>query len=347
VGRAMRHRGTEQQRAQENNNGSVSLSLCLGIFSAWAMALACPADGQVIRTTDGSGVGLGFIKDDPKKTREAIRRSCARRLDAAEKHLAAGKPVPAWQSLKSAKGVLVDTAHAKRWLKLAAQVNRSGQPIVKDADDAYERGEYAAARSAYRRAASGYAGLPVGKYARQKLRELEKDPAVRAARLEAQAKRMFALVEGALARQRKLLAAKAAKAAASGKRATSRATSRPAEKKSDLDILKTLDDEAFMDAVEQLERIVKTCRPAPTALKAAGWLEKINADPATKARIARLRVARKARQDFATAEAYRKGGMLAKAAKFYRKIVKTYPGSTAAFEAGKRLAAVETILKNR
>ncbi len=298
----------------------------------------------MVRTVGGSRVGMGEIREDPKVTLEAMRLRCKRYLDAAETLLTDDKPVRAWLSLKMAKGIRTSKAQTERWLGLVRRVNTAGQAVLKDANDAYERGDYAAALSGYRKAASGYAGLPVGTYARGKLREMKNDPAVRAARLEAQAAKMFALVEGTIARQRKRLAARAS---AAGKTATSRPTSRPAPPVGDLEVLKTLDDEAFMDEVERLELMVKTCRPAPTALKAAGWLDKLKAEPGGEARLARLRLSRKARQDLAAADAYRKAGMRAKAAALYRMIVKDYPGTPAGLEAGKRLAAVETRLKNR
>lgn len=69
------------------------------------------------------------------------------------------------------------------------------------------RGDYAAALKGYRGAASGYAGLPVGTYARGRLRELKNDPSVRSAMPEARAAEMFALVQGATAGQRRRLAA--------------------------------------------------------------------------------------------------------------------------------------------
>ena len=335
---------TGQQGAKRSDRASLGPRRRVWVIAACVLAAFGPASGQVVRTSRGPRTGMGVIKKDPKLALEAMRLRCERYLDAAEDLLTDDKPVRAWQSLKLAKGILTDKAQAKRWLGLAVRVNTAGQAVVKDANEAYERGDYAAALSGYRRAASGYAGLPVGTNARGKLRELKNDPSVRAARLEAQAAKMLALVEGTIARQRKRLAARAA---AAGKTATSRPTTRPAPPVSDLEVLKTLDDEAFMDEVDRLELIVKTCRPAPTALKAAAWLDKLKADSAGKARIARLRLARKARQDLAAADAYRKAGMRARSAALYRKIAKAYPGTPAGLEAGKRLAAVETRLKNR
>lgn len=335
---------TGQQGARRSDRGSLGPRRGAWLIAACVLAACWPAGGQVVSTGGGSGVGMGFVKEDPKLTLEAMRLRCKRYMDAAEDLLTDDKPVRAWQSLKMAKGVLANNAQAKRWMGLAVRANTAGQAVLKDANEAYERADYAAALSGYRKAASGYAGLPVGKYARGKLRELKNDPSVRAARLEAQAAKMFALVEGAIARQRKRLAARAA---AAGKTATSRPTSRPAPPVSDPDVLKTLGDEAFMDEVERLELIVKTCRPAPTALKAAGLLDKLKAGAAGEARIARLRLTRKARQDLGAADAYRKAGMRAKAAALYRKIAKAYPGTPAGLEARKRLAAVETRLKSR
>ena len=335
---------TGQQGAKRGDRASLRPRRRAWVIAACVLAAFGPAGGQVVGTTGGPRVGMGAVKKDPKLTLESMRLRCERYLDAAVTSLADDKPVRAWQSLKMAKGILADNAQAKRWLGLVRQVNTAGQAALKDANEAYERGDYAAALSGYRKAASGYAGLPVGTYARGKLRELKDDPSVRAARLEAQAAKMFALVEGSIARQRKRLAARAS---AAGKTATSRPSSRPAPPVSDLEVLKTLDDEAFMDEVDRLELIVKTCRPAPTALKAAGLLDKLKADAAGKARISRLRLARKARQDLGAADAYRKAGMRAKAAELYRKIAKDYPGTPAGLEAGKRLAAVETRLESR
>ena len=318
--------------------------LCLVIMLAGCVLPAAPTRGQIRTGDSGTGATMGPVKEDPKKTAEAIRRRCNLHMDKAAGLLAQGEYTKAWKALRRAESLLINKQLAQRWAKMATRLNTIAQAAAQLAEQLYQQGQYQAAVKAYRKLTAGYAGLPAAKAARQRLKAIESDPAVRGALKEQQAKKMFQMVQEMLQRQRRRLAKEDTTPPAPA--ATAPAKEKPAQQLSDVAVLKSLDDEGFLQAVGHLARLVKACEPAPTALKAAEWLKQLAADPQAQARLARLRQAREAQQELARANAYHKAGMIAKAAELYREIIAKYPGSAVASQAAKHLGALTAAADN-
>lgn len=112
----------------------------------------------------------------------------------------------------------------------------------------------------------------------------------------------------------------------------------------DAKTIAALDDERLIRVVDSLENLLKVCSGAPTAEKVAGMLKQLNADPGTKARLARARRVRKAEQALRMAETYHKADLLKKAAELYRQVMKQFPGSPQAAKAAAQLRTLEATL---
>ncbi len=320
-----------------------TVSMSLAALVAAALLWAAPARAQRIRTGDsGTGVGIGPIEEDPRKQLEALRRRCAAKLESVRQDMANGKYVAAWQTLRATNGLMVWSEQAREWKSLANRVHKVAISDFEQAEKLYAQEDYAAALKAFRQVFVSYGGLPVAKVARQKRQAAEKLPEVRAALLEGQARKMFSIVAEAIAQRRKQLAAKRPAVEPDPEGPTTRPA---AEEPPDLEIIKTLDDEKLLRAVGHLRQIVKVCHPAPTALKAAEWVGRLDADPAMKDRLARLRKETRARQDLAKADAYRNAGLHAKAGAMYREILDKHRGSEVALEAARLLGIVDARAK--
>ncbi|GAG21957.1 unnamed protein product, partial [marine sediment metagenome] len=82
VGRAMPQAATGQQGARRRDRASLGARRRAWVIAACVLAACWPAGGQVVRAADGSRVGMGEIREDPKVTLEAMRLRCKRYLDA-------------------------------------------------------------------------------------------------------------------------------------------------------------------------------------------------------------------------------------------------------------------------
>jgi tetratricopeptide (TPR) repeat protein len=323
----------------------------LAVLAAPAVAAA-----QSVRTGDsGSGSSVGVIEEDPRKEIDRMRQGALRHMGQAEKHMLKGRTAAAWASLRSARTLLVDKALAQRWSDMATTVHREVTGMLEEADAAFRRAEYVEAIEAYEQINRSFGGLPMAKTARRRLEDAKEDPSVQAAMKEGRAVTMFAGVDRLIQRQRRKLAdAQAESSGRAGPTATAPAT-RPAEKPlpekiaamKPLDVIRSMDDEHFLDAVGRLERLAKACKPAPTALKAADWVARLRKDKATNARIARLRQGKQAENDLARAEMYDKAGMLRKAAELYEQVVKDHPESPLAAKASRRLGRIKAKMAKR
>ena len=305
-------------------------------------AVVAPAFAQRVITRRGDTVITRETKDtrpDPEAVRAGMRRRCIEHLDEAEDHHKAGAHAPACASLRKAKVVLVDKDLAERYARIARELNATGEARMQLADDAYRKGDYAAALREYRRIMIAFHPLPVSRRARQARSAAESDPAVAAALAEDRAAAMFEHVERTISL--------AQRAAATRPAATTRPATAPAEVQIDLTMIEALADEPFLEVVRALETIVKTAAETPTGKRAAGLLGEMRGDPACKKRLDRTREDERARQALAKANAYEKAGMLRKSAELYEQVIEDFPRTDHAREAAARLGTVQGTLDAR
>lgn len=339
-------------------------------IAAWAIMLAAAAaHGQGIRTgvsgqqvktvavpdgrggttsiglPSGSTIGTGIIKDDiDVDSQEQLANRCGMHLQAAEKALAEGKLPAAYQSLMSAKGQTVTSELAKSWGSIGLGINTAIQPLLDAANQVFARKEYPAAIKAYQQIAFAYPELPAAKEAAGKLKAAQSDPQVQTALREVQAADVFNSVDAILLRNSRPKGSTAVVAA--GPAATSPAASAGLRTAPHLSAagVKGLNDQDMLEVTLTLERIVTAFADTPTGKVCAAWLEELNADAATKARIASLRVARQAQQDLAAAQMYFTSGMFAQAADRFKQVVQRYPNTTYANQASRQLIIAEAKL---
>ena len=313
-----------------------------------ALLSAAPVVGQIRvqnRTSSGTVVRTGSLPAEDHDSQERLERRCRYYIDRAEKFLKEGRYYSARQSLKTAvslAGTRRFSSIRPRWAELTRQLDQAAREMLAQADEDYQEGEYRKALKTYQRIAVAFAGLPAAGEARARLSKAKLDPELRAALAEVRAAMLFKQVELAVAHRRRLLAKAAS---ATSRPATTSAPGQAPAAKSELEVIRLLSDEKLVRAVEQMERIVKHCRGAPTALKSARYLAALKADPKLKARLARLLRYRRAGRALALAEAYFKADMLEKAAERYREVIKSFPHTPQAEQAGKQLAAVQARLK--
>jgi len=306
-------------------------------IAAWAALplIASPtALAQKIRPQvvpgDGSpsaAVGVRDPYDSPEKELKRMMRGAEHHLDRAAKQLADGHLSPACRALASAKHLCITADLWSRWSDLAGKLQKIGAERFSAAEELYQRGEYLRAVEAYRQIAATFPLLPVGQAARQALIEARDDPEVQAAINEARAARLF-----------DRLAAMLAPTTAPTTRPADNAARRRAVTAAAITALK---DDAFRRAVDILEDIVRSFGGAPTADKAGAILRTILADAEAKARLDRLRRARRMEQALAKARMYHKAGLVAKAAEMYRQVIKDFPDTPQAAQAAGYLGTLD------
>jgi TolA-binding protein len=307
----------------------------LGIILALTLVLGLPrpALGQGVRTSNGS-IGTG-LQSDPAAELENRRQRCNLYMGMAEKSYKEGSYLDGRESLMMARVLLADKDQAARWGTLAGQFNEAGVAMFKTADEAWDAKNYDVAIKGYRMVAGVFDELPVAKTAREKLKAISTDPAVKAVFNETKAGVLLKAVQTMVAQ------AGAKKTAASSP--ASRPTTMPAlPEVCELGAaIRALDDADILKASDALANIVRTYAGAPSADDAGRILVDLRADEALQKRLDVLRERNKAQQALAGAQAYVQAGMLVKARDQYKQIIADYPGSDAAKQARTEMAQVQ------
>ncbi len=310
---------------------------------------ACPrASGQFrLKTTDGSGSSItrGVKNKENQKLKDklAAEKSCLYHLAKAEEYFGQGRVGPACQKLRKARALLVTRELAEKWGALGKRIDAAGHKQVLLGEKAFKSKHYRKAIKIYLLASRTFSGLPAAERARQRLRDAENDPDVAAVLAEEKAADAYEIVKAILQRHRRRSAGGARPAATT----TRPAGGKPAEPKTDFEVIRELDDDNFLRVADLLARIVKDYATTPTGQETSGLLETLNADARWKQRLEGLRAGRKAHQELAKANAYCNAGLLKKAAAMYRDVIKKYPRSPHADQANKQLGIIEAKLGTR
>ena len=283
------------------------------------------------RGPDGRTATLGQKTEDPEKEKKRMAKRCRHHIAKAREHLAAERWGKARESLNMAQSVAVERSLALEILDIYKQLDAEGARLLAQADKLYNEGKYLEALKSYGRISREFASLPVGWSAAAALRSAKNDPVVRNYIQEAAAQVLAELAN------RKIAAFFRAKARSTTKPATKPAkapTSMPAGR---VEQIRQLDIETQLEVVDLLKKIAKLYGSSPTGKKAVADLETLKQDKPLQQRLARHRLARKARQAFKLAEMYHAGGLLEKAAEYYREVIRKYPETPEAEEAEKAL----------
>jgi tetratricopeptide (TPR) repeat protein len=262
--------------------------------------------------------------------------------------------------LDGAQMLLVDKSDADEILKYYREIAAEGTRQKDRADELYNKGQYLEALKAYHRISAEFSPLPPGRAARDALKLAESDPAAQSALQEANASGMNLLVDKIIETRFRAIARAATQpssqpssspaSAALAKAPTSAPATTPALPPEGVSrALKVkylpLDEQARV--VELLEQIARLYGMSPTGMRARADLDALSADAPLQAALTQWRAGEQVRKDFAKAEAFRQGGLPAKALEFYREILQKYPDTPEAAKARSHVATLELQLANQ
>jgi Tfp pilus assembly protein PilF len=290
-------------------------------------------NGNPIITPSVSGASMG---DGAAPGSEEIREenpavAAKRYMDRAGGALAKNNFWQAAADLRMAKN-LADPTQYSTLTQLYATLNQQALPVLEQADKDYQEGRYQLALETYQKLAVNLGGTAIGDKSREKLTLAEKDPAVRAAAQEVQAKSLMDGLAAMLSRSRKLPASTSAPAASQPA-----GLAPPAIQAQQLALLSP--DQASQ-AYGTLQTVAKQYGSTAAGQQAAALLEQVQADPALKAKLEQARQNDDARQKLALAQNYRQAGMKDKARELLRDILKTAPKGELADKAQAELDAI-------
>lgn len=303
-------------------------------MSRWAIGLVCvaltsPVCAQFgVRETlqSGTSVRSGEIKKDPQEELRRQRETCRRRIDATRKKIAAGKWGEARKTADRARLSAVDMAQLDQVRRLYVELDKEAHRQLAEAERVYADGKYVEAIKAFGLIGRIFGGLPAGMAARRAADFAKQDPEAQAAVQELKAAMMDKRV---------------AKILLGRKKSTSQPTTRPTTQPTRVEQIKKLPTPRQMRVVDLLTKMSKTFGASPSGKRAGADLKALLADKAFAAKLARRRRSEQARNALKMAETYDNAGLTAKAAEFYKQLVRNFPDTHEAAKAKAALSLIE------
>lgn len=276
-------------------------------------------DGKTPITTpsvSGAGMGTGGAPGSVEIPEENPAVAAKRYMDRAQQALAKNNFWQAAADLRMAKNI-ADPTQFDTLTQLYTTLNQQALPVLAQAEKDYQDGRYKDALETYQKLAVSLGGTPIGDKSRERLTLAEKDPDVRAAAQEVQAKGLMDGLAAMVARSQKR------PASTSGPAASQPADTAPSAIEARQ--LALLPPEQASQAYGTLQTVAKQYGSTAAGQQAAALLEEVQGDPSLKAKLDQARQGEDLRQKLILARNYRQAGMKDKASQLLREILKTAP----------------------
>ncbi len=292
-----------------------------------------PAAGQIntgMRTTNGSTVGMGTIKEDPNVELNRMRRGYEGKIKLAEEMIAQKRYLEARDALDVAKALRTTDAQAQELIDLYTKLDGAGMEMLKAAVDAYRGGKYNEALRTFRLVSYQFGPLPSARLARDQLKKAENDTDAQAAIQQNKAEAMNEMIDQILDRffaSRRALEEKAGKTP----------TSQPADRVSRI---KLMPKGEVIRVARMLESVARLFPASDYGKQAAQDVEALKGDKTFGPLLSRPGDSDSGKA-LIRAENYRKAGFKDKAIALFREVIEKYPETKEAAKAKEALASLE------
>ncbi|HDZ20781.1 hypothetical protein LCGC14_0205360 [marine sediment metagenome] len=323
------------ERAQQDDAIRKPLGLwAVGALAACVALTAPVARGQVqggANLPSGTRVGMGPAGEDPEKEKQRRKKRFDQLITKAQKLIADEKWLRARQSLDTARTLVTDRkADVPRLRNLYQQLENYGRSVLTQANEAYDQKRYAEAIDLYQQVAHVLKGLPAAKEAQASLQTAKADPQIKA--------HYAAMRAAALDRQIDRIIAEASSESSDrpddGAATRPGPSSRPSDPGGRVAAIKLLAVDKQVAVIGIMEKIQRDYGKTAVAGRIADERVALTGDEEFMGPVRRARHAEDAERALKRARLYHKGGMLAKALKYYEDVVRRYPQTAAAETAG-------------